>query len=306
MSRSKIKYWSILVFVLILTASNQFLPKNLVYADSDESTQIDAISVKAEDRESVVESQKFFEMFMDDQSPKRSRSLGQDTFISPLSGKMIKLLMLNKDIVISILENEDINLDEASIAFESLTETNQIANFQEVDGEYILTNLEMTDSGTLSIDLDYVENYINDNKLDSEKVAYVRTGLRPDLAFVYSTETKEIIPFYKNIGDFIEIEGVKNGQKYKAEELRGPLQKYYDAIYTVVPEEGITKGSELFGAPSKSVLGNKDLSENLSINNSKYKLVRSIIITSLSMIATGIAILYTSNRKKLKQRKNKD
>lgn len=306
MSRSKIKYWSILVFVLILTASNQFLPKNLVYADSDESTQIDAISVKAEDRESVVESQKFFEMFMDDQSPKRSRSLGQDTFISPLSGKMIKLLMLDKDIVISILENEDINLDEASIAFESLTETNQIANFQEVDGEYILTNLEMTDSGTLSIDLDYVENYINDNKLDSEKVAYVRTGLRPDLAFVYSTETKEIIPFYKNIGDFIEIEGVNNGQIYKAEELRGPLQKYYDAIYTVVPEEGIAKGSELFGAPSKSVLGNKDLSENLSINNSKYKLVRSIIITSLSMIATGIAILYTSNRKKLKQRKNKD
>ncbi|MDE8082743.1 hypothetical protein PT129_08800 [Erysipelothrix rhusiopathiae] len=306
MSRSKIKYWSILVFVLILTSSNQFLPKNLVYADSDESTQIDAISVKAEDRESVVESQKFFEMFMDDQSPKRSRSLGQDTFISPLSGKMIKLLMLNKDIVISILENEDINLDEASIAFESLTETNQIANFQEVDGEYILTNLEMTDSGTLSIDLDYVENYINDNKLDSEKVAYVRTGLRPDLAFVYSTETEEIIPFYKNIGDFIEIEGVRHGQIYKTEELRGPLQKYYDAIYTVVPEEGITKGSELFGAPSKSVLGNKDLSENLSINNSKYKLVRSIIITSLSMIATGIAILYTSNRKKLKQRKNKD
>ncbi|MDE8330295.1 hypothetical protein PT249_08675 [Erysipelothrix rhusiopathiae] len=306
MSRSKIKYWSILVFVLILTASNQFLPKNLVYADSDESTQIDAISVKAEDRESVVESQKFFEMFMDDQSSKRSRSLGQDTFISPLSGKMIKLLMLDKDIVISILENEDINLDEASIAFESLTETNQIANFQEVDGEYILTNLEMTDSGTLSIDLDYVENYINDNKLDSEKVAYVRTGLRPDLAFVYSTETKEIIPFYKNIGDFIEIEGVRHGQIYKTEELRGPLQKYYDAIYTVVPEEGITKGSELFGAPSKSVLGNKDLSENLSINNSKYKLVRSIIITSLSMIATGIAILYTSNRKKLKQRKNKD
>ncbi|MDE8333666.1 hypothetical protein PT251_08550 [Erysipelothrix rhusiopathiae] len=306
MSRSKIKYWSILVFVLILTASNQFLPKNLVYADSDESTQIDAISVKAEDRESVVESQKFFEMFMDDQSPKRSRSLGQDTFISPLSGKMIKLLMLDKDIVISILENEDINLDEASIAFESLTETNQIANFQEVDGEYILTNLEMTDSGTLSIDLDYVENYINDNKLDSEKVAYVRTGLRPDLAFVYSTETKEIIPFYKNIGDFIEIEGVNNGQIYKAEELRGPLQKYYDAIYTVVPEEGITKGSELFGGPSKSVFGKNDLSENLSINNSKYKLVRSIIIATLSMIATGIAILYTSNRKKLKQRKNQD
>ncbi|UPU39453.1 hypothetical protein MX850_01245 [Erysipelothrix sp. Poltava] len=77
--------------------------------------------------------------------------------------------MLDNDIVISILENEDINLDEASIAFESLTETNQIANFQEVDGEYILTNLEMTNSGTLSIDLDYVENYINDNKVWIQK-----------------------------------------------------------------------------------------------------------------------------------------
>lgn len=298
MSRSKIKYWSILGFVLIVTASSHILPKNLVYADSDESTQIDVISIKAKDKESVNESQKFFELFIDDQSPRRSRSLGQDTFISPLSGKMIKLLMLDNDIVISILENEDINLNEASIAFESLTETNQIANFQEVDGEYILTNLEMTDSGTLSIDLDYVENYINDNKLDSEKVAYVRTGLRPDLAFVYSTETEEIIPFYKNIGDFIEIEGVKNGQIYKAEELRGPLQKYYDAIYTVVPEEGITKVSELFGGPSKSVFGKNDLSENFRINNSKSKLVRSIIIATLSMIATGIAILYTSNRKK--------
>lgn len=306
MSRSKIKYWSILGFVLIVTASSHILPKNLVYADSDESTQIDVISIKAKDKESVNESQKFFELFIDDQSPRRSRSLGQDTFISPLSGKMIKLLMLDNDIVISILENEDINLDEASIAFESLTETNQIANFQEVDGEYILTNLEMTNSGTLSIDLDYVENYINDNKLDSEKIAYIRTGLRPDLTFVYSTETKEIIPFYKKIGDFIEIEGVKHGQIYKAEELRGPLQKYYDAIYTVVPEEGITKGSELFGVPSKSVFGKKDLSENFRINNSKSKLVRSIIIATLSMIATGIGILYTCNRKKCKQKMSQD
>lgn len=306
MSRSKIKYWSILGFVLIVTASSHILPKNLVYADSDESTQIDVISIKAKDKESVNESQKFFELFIDDQSPRRSRSLGQDTFISPLSGKMIKLLMLDNDIVISILENEDINLDEASIAFESLTETNQIANFQEVDGEYILTNLEMTNSGTLSIDLDYVENYINDNKLDSEKIAYIRTGLRPDLTFVYSTETKEIIPFYKKIGDFIEIEGVTHGQIYKAEELRGPLQKYYDATYTVVPEEGITKGSELFGVPSKSVFGKKILSENFRINNSKSKLVRSIIIATLSMIATGIGILYTCNRKKCKQKMSQD
>lgn len=306
MSRFKIKYWIILGFVLIVTASSHILPKNLVYADSDEGTQIDAISIKAKDKESVNESQKFFELFIDDQSPRRSRSLGQDTFISPLSGKMIKLLMLNKDIVISILENEDINLNEASIAFESLTETNQIANFQEVDGEYILTNLEMTNSGTLSIDLDYVENYINDNKLDSEKIAYVRTGLRPDLAFVYSTETKEIIPFYKKIGDFIEIEGVTHGQIYKAEELRGPLQKYYDETYTVVPEEGITKGSELFGVPSKSVFGKKNLRENFRINNSKSKLVRSIIIATLSMIATGIGILYTCNRKKCKRKMSQD
>lgn len=306
MSRFKIKYWSILGFVLIVTASSHILPKNSVYADSDEGTQIDAISIKAKDKESVNESQKFFELFIDDQSPRRSRSLGQDTFISPLSGNMIKLLMLDNDIVISILENEDINLDEASIAFESLTETNQIANFQEVDGEYILTNLEMTNSGTLSIDLDYVENYINDNKLDSEKIAYVRTGLRPDLAFVYSTETKEIIPFYKKIGDFIEIEGVTHGQIYKVEELRGPLQKYYDETYTVVPEEGITKGSELFGVPSKSVFGKKNLSENFRINNSKSKLVRSIIIATLSMIATGIGILYTCNRKKCKRKMSQD
>lgn len=84
--------------------------------------------------------------------------------------------MLDNDIVISILENEDINLDEASIAFESLTETNQIANFQEVDGEYILTNLEMTNSGTLSIDLDYVENYINDNKSIQKRLRMLELG----------------------------------------------------------------------------------------------------------------------------------
>lgn len=59
MSRSKIKYWSILVFVLIVTASSHILPKNLVYADSDESTQIDVISIKLRIRNQLMRVKSF-------------------------------------------------------------------------------------------------------------------------------------------------------------------------------------------------------------------------------------------------------
>lgn len=254
-----------------------------IYADSRENTSTDKISVKFEDEVAVEESLTFFESFMDEAM---DRSLDEARVISPLSGKMIKILTLDRDIVIAILEKETINLEDSSIGFESLTETNQIAYFQEIDGNFILTNFELTDSGTLSIDLDYVEKYISKNNFNPENIAYVRTGLRPDLAFVYSTETDEIIPFYKNIGDFIEIEGIKNGQIYKVEELRAPLQKYYEDTVTEIPAEGSDVETELYGAVPMNVLGGTSLNKNLIFKSSKF-----MGIATLSLIVTGTGIL---------------
>lgn len=269
----------LLVGAIIFSASITGL-----YADGGRNTSTDKISVKFEDEVAVEESQTFFESFMDEA---RGKSFDEAQVISPLSGKMIKLLMLDRDIVIAILEKETINLDDSSIGFESLTETNQIANFQEIDGNFILTNFELTDSGTLSIDLDYVEKYISKNNLNPENIAYVRTGLRPDLAFVYSTETDEIIPFYKNIGDFVEIEGIKNGQIYKVEELRVPLQKYYEETFTQIPAEGIDVETELYGAVPMNVLGETSLKENSIFKSSKF-----MGIATLSIIVTGTGIQY--------------
>lgn len=269
----------LLVGAIIFSASITGL-----YADGGRNTSTDKISVKFEDEVAVEESLTFFESFMDEA---RGKSLDEAPVISPLSGKMIKLLMLDRDIVIAILEKETINLDDSSIGFESLTETNQIANFQEIDGNFILTNFELTDSGTLSIDLDYVEKYISENNLNPENIAYVRTGLRPDLAFVYSTETDQIIPFYKNIGGFVEIEGIKNGQIYKVEELRAPLQKYYEETFTEIPAEGIDVETELYGAVPMNVLGGTSLKENSIFKSSKF-----MGIATLSMIVTGTGIQY--------------
>lgn len=222
-----------------------FLSPQSVHAN--ENVDIDEVSIDFEDEKNIDEAIRNFNLSVEDQNSKKGSSkilkANEDSslVITPLTGKMIKKVMLNHDIVDAIAKEVDLDFKDAYIYYESLTESGQVAVFSELDGEYQINQVTLVNDGTLSVDLDTVYKVINDNNLSKDSVYYIMTGYHSDLTFVYFEEIDKFIPFY---GSERHLPGVVPEKMYSRAELKTIFADYLKSIEgaNMIPDEEVIVG----------------------------------------------------------------
>lgn len=257
----KYKLSLIIIFVLVALFPI-FLLLTPIKADYlSESTDLDNISIKEDDLNNVEESITFFNSFVDSRNNGfRTRSIGETTpQIAPLSGSMIKLICLDTDIIDQIINSEriDVKNQTLNIYYQSLTETNQLVDFSEWEGEYQVSSIQVDNNGHLNVDIQFLHNISNSNNIPLDNVHYIVTEYLPSLTFVYFEGEDTVIPFYNfSFGNDV-IDGIEEKKIYSVQELKEPLSKYVEKINALNNFDD--EGNRLFGASNESIVSDKRL-----------------------------------------------
>ncbi|MBK2401664.1 hypothetical protein [Erysipelothrix sp. strain 2 (EsS2-6-Brazil)] len=257
----KYKLSLIIIFVLVVLFPI-FLLLTPIKADYlNESTDLDNISIKEDDLNNVEESITFFNSFVDSRNNGfRTRSIGETTpQIAPLSGSMIKLICLDTDIIDQIINSEriDVKNQTLNIYYQSLTETNQLVDFSEWEGEYQVSSIQVDNNGHLNVDIQFLHNISNSNNIPLDNVHYIVTEYLPSLTFVYFEGEDTVIPFYNfSFGNDV-IDGIEEKKIYSVHELKEPLSKYVEKINALNNFDD--EGNRLFGASNESIVSDKRL-----------------------------------------------
>lgn len=257
------KYKSSLIIIFVLVVLFPiFLLLTPIKADYlNESTDLDNISIKEDDLNNVEESITFFNSFVDSRNNGfRTRSIGETTpQITPLSGSMIKLICLDTDIIDQIINSEliDVKNQTLNIYYQSLTETNQLVDFSEWEGEYQVSSIQVDNNGHLNVDIQFLHNISNSNNIPLDNVHYIVTEYLPSLTFVYFEGEDTVIPFYNfSFGNYV-IDGIEEKKIYSVHELKEPLSKYVEKINALNNFDD--EGNRLFGASNESIVSDKRL-----------------------------------------------